>query len=106
MRSRPTHVAEVYVEAEVTDEYGNKVMRPIDTPVNVPGRLQPSTAAESEAMGQVKGTMYRYTSRTFPGGAFARVTVDGRDWDVIGQPKHHTGSPRTEHYTTLLKARS
>lgn len=100
-----TVTAQVYVETEETDEYNNKVMVPSDTPTAVSGRLQPSTAAEDATEGQVSDTLYRFISRTFPGGPYSRVEVDGRDWDVVGQPKHHDGSPLTEHYTTMLKVR-
>lgn len=99
-------VVEVYIEIEVTDDYGNKVMRPIDTPIEVRGRVQPSTFEESENLGQVVGTTYRFLSRVFPAGAFGKVSWDGKDWDIIGSPHRHNGSPRTAHYTTYIRARS
>lgn len=97
---------EVFIEAEVTNEYGDKVMRPIDTPIVVRGRVQPSTAEESELLGQSLGTTYRFLSRTFPAGAFGQVSWDGKDWDIIGSPRFHNGSARTRHYTTYIRARS
>jgi hypothetical protein len=100
-----TVVAEVYVEEESTDEYRNKVMVPAEDPIEVPGRLQPSTTNELAEEGQSTDTRYRFISRTFPGGPYARVVVDGETWDVDGTPKHHTGSALTEHYTTILVRR-
>lgn len=99
-------VVEVYIEAEVTDEYGNKTMRPIDTPIVVRGRMQPSTADEYAQLGQVSGTVYRFLSRTFPAGAYGQCGFDGKDWDIVGSPRFHNGSARTRHYTTYLRARS
>lgn len=96
---------EVYVEVESEDAYGNTVMVPSDTPIEVSGRLQPSSAEESAALGQQTTTVYRFLSRTFPGGPFARVEFGGKSWDVLGDPKHHRGSELTEHFTTWLKER-
>ena len=103
--SDTTHVAEVYVEVETTDDLGNVVLVPAEEPVEVKGRLQPSTTEEAAQLGQVVETLYRFTSRTFPGGPFARVKVDGRDWDVLGTPKRYSGSAATAHVTTMLKER-
>lgn len=93
---------QVYVEVETTDAYGNKVRRASDVPVTLRGYCQPSTAEESQDLGQSVGTTYRFISKTFPGGAFARVEWDGRLWDVIGEPRRHR---RGHHVTTYIKAR-
>lgn len=105
-----TVVADVYVETATTDAYNNTVLTPGDTPVQVVGRLQPAgnvlgSDSEQANLGQVVDSRYRFISRTFPGGPFARVEVAGQVWDVLGSPKHHTGSPMTDHYTTTLKRR-
>lgn len=100
-----TVTAQVYVEAETEDDYGNKVLTPAGEPVPVIGRLQPGTAVEQPEDGQVADTRYRFVSRTFPGGPFAKVVADGKTWDVVGTPKHHTGSAMTQHYTTVLQER-
>lgn len=100
-----TITASVYVEAESTDEYDNKVMAPAGSAVSVVGRLQPSTSDELSELGQVTDTLYRFISRAFPAGPYGRVVVDGKTWDIVGTPKHHTGSPVTEHFTTMLRRR-
>lgn len=93
---------DVFVEIESTDAYGNVVMVPSPTPVTVRGHMQPSTASESEELGQVVGTTYRFISKAFPGGAFSRAEWDGRVWDVLGDPRKHR---KGHHVTTYLKAR-
>lgn len=97
--------AVVYPEVESTDEYGNTVMVPSATGVEVVGRLQPGTTDEQSDLGQVTETLYRFISRTFPGGPYAHVVVDGSTWEVVGSPKRRTGSPLTSHVTTMLKER-
>lgn len=99
-------VVNVFVEVESTDAYGNVVMVPSDTPVTVRGRVQPSTSTESEELGQMVGTVYRFISRAFPANAYGECEFDGKRWDVLGSPREHRGSPATAHVTTYLKARS
>lgn len=96
---------QVYVEVDSVDDDNNPVKIPSDTPIPVRGQLQPSTAEESAALGQEFTTLYRFMSRTFPGGTFARVTARGRDWDVVGEPKRRGSSPATRHVTVWLSAR-
>lgn len=98
-------VVTVFVEAEVVDDYGNRVKVPSATGVTVRGRWQPSTSEESADLGQQAHPVYRFVSRTFPGGPFARVEFDAESWDVIGVPREHRGSYRTQHVTTYLKQR-
>jgi hypothetical protein len=93
-------------EANVeTDEYGNEIVVPESSGVTVRGRWQPSTAAESADLGQQTSTVYRFISRDFPAGPYARVEFDDAEWDVIAEPKRHRGSSTTRHVTTFLKER-
>lgn len=99
-------VVTVYTDTVVdTDEYGNRIVGPSETGVTVRGRWQPSTAEESAELGQQASTVYRFLSRDFPAGPWARVEFDGAEWDVIAQPKRHRGSTTTRHFTTFLKER-
>jgi hypothetical protein len=90
---------------ETSDEYGNRILGPAPTGVQVRGRFQPSTADESAALGQQAFTMYRFTCREFPSGPYGRVAFDGSDWDIVGEPKQHRGSSTTRHVTVWLKER-
>lgn len=101
--TNPPDSVEVYVEVETTDDYGNVVMVPTDTPIQVSGLWQPSTVDESAALGQESSATYRFLSRTFPGGAYARVVKDGVDYDVVGDPRHQLRIGG--HFTTYLKER-
>lgn len=99
-------LVEVYPEVDSVDDYGNPIKVASPTPVPVYGRVQPSTSTESFELGQVEAETVRFLSRTFPAGAFAKARHDGRDWDVVGSPRRHRGSPRTAHATTYLRART
>lgn len=103
---RGPHTVTVYVEEESTDSYGNIILVPSATGVTVRGWAQPSTSYETAQLGQdAVTTVYRFLSRTFPGGPFATVTFDGRSWEVLGEPRFRDyGTGR--HYTTYLKART
>jgi hypothetical protein len=101
----PTDVLNVYVEVESTDADGNVVQVPGGEPVEVFGRVQPVRADEAVAEGQKTVTVYRFKGRSWPSGAFARISWDGRDWDVDGEPLWSRGSVVTRHVTVLLKAR-
>lgn len=97
----------VWPEVEATDGDGNPIRKPAAAPVRVRGIVQPVSAEEAEALGQVVTTIYRLTARTLPAGAFARVEWAGRAWDVVGEPQRHVGaSPATRNDSVLLRARS
>lgn len=106
---RGNQLVEVFPEIVAADEYGNEIRRPgdpdTDTPVVITAMVSPSTAEEDATLGFQVGTTYRVLSRDFPGGANAVVRWDGRLWDVQGEPKRYTSSPRTAHCTTWIKAR-
>lgn len=96
----------VFTEVAGTDDDGNPVRVPAASPVVVWGRVQPISAAESAAAERPLSTVYKFTGRDFPGGAYARVEWDGRAWDVLGEPMRRNGSPATRHVSVLLAARS
>lgn len=95
----------VWPEVAGTDADGNPVFTPAADPVSVSGRMDPVTADEDATTGQAVITTYRFLSRTFPGGPFARVQWEGRTWDVVGEPQRRRGSEATRHVVVLLRSR-
>lgn len=95
----------VWPETQTVDGDGNPVRRPAATPVTVTGRARPLAATEDNTDGQSLGTTWVFLCRDFPAGPFARVEIDGRDWDVQGEPKRRDGSEATAHVTVVLRAR-
>lgn len=94
----------VWPEVAGTDVDGNPTRVPASSPVTVRCRVQPLTSEETP--GDPLATVYRAVSRDWPRGAASRVSWDGREWDVDGEPKRHSGSETTRHVTVLLRARA
>lgn len=96
----------LYPDVEALDGDGNSVRRPGGVAVESVGRWQYLLAAEDSSAGQELTTRADYFTRTFPAGFAGRVTYDGRDWDVQGEPSRSGLSAATSHWKVRLLARS
>lgn len=96
------HEVTVWPEVETTDDDGNRVRAPSPTPFFVRTLVQPLGFTESAALGQDVTSTYYFNTRVFPGGAFARVSWAGRDWDVVGEPRRHA---RLGYVKIIIRAR-
>lgn len=94
----------IWPELATVDSYGTPRRVPGPVPYAVGGRVQPVSMADMPD-GQT-ATMYRFITRDLPGGTWARVRWDGRDWDVVGEPRRSNGSDRTRHVSIMLRART
>lgn len=69
--------------------------------------LQPVTLSEAEAI--PTATIKVIASGTWPGDANCEVeVVDGHyagHWDQVGPTRYYNNSPRTAHYTVMLRSR-
>jgi hypothetical protein len=95
-------------EIDGEDDLGNKVRVPDPEPTHwttLYGRFQMSSSTEPTVDGQVVVTSSVFITRSFPAGAWARITFGGRDWDVDGEVIRSNGSDATKHDTVTLKAR-
>lgn len=97
---------DVYPETVQTDDYGNEQRVPSDTPVTIRALVQPSTSEELAELGQVSVEVVRLLCRSFPAGPWAKVTVWGRDWDVVRAPSRRHYWRATSHDTVWIKART
>lgn len=97
---------QVYAEVTGVDGDNNPVRVPAGSPVTVYGRMQPVSAGENAADGRQVATVYRFVTRSFPPGSGTRVSWDGRDWDVVGEPQRSGGSTATQHVAVTLVART
>lgn len=105
---RGAETLDVYPEVTTTDDLGNVVVGPADTPIRITASVQPVTSDELAAAGQDLITTYRLIARTAPVGAWARirwVNNGGTWWDVIGRPRRYGMSPRTAHIDAILRER-
>lgn len=96
----------VYPEVVTDDGYGTPIRVPSTTPVEVRGRVQPVAATEVEVSGQQVNTTHRFIARSMPGGAWAKVVWNDREWDVLGEPKRYHDTRTIAHVTVLLAARA
>jgi hypothetical protein len=80
--------------------------RPGTESVPVVGRWQYEAPAEDTSEGQQVITRAKFLARNWPTGFAGRVTYDGREWDVIGEPTRSGLSPATRHTVVRLVARS
>lgn len=95
---------QVFPQISTTDGYNNTVLVPGTVPMEVECRVQPVAAAD--VVGQLVQADYRIVARDFPRGPFSGIHWDGRDWDIVGEPRRHRGSPATRHVTVFIKSRS
>lgn len=96
-------------EIASTDDLDNPIRVPDPEPdnwVTVYGRVQFASSTENNANGQSVRTLAAFICRDFPAGAWAKVTFNGVEYDVDGEPIVSNGSDVTRHTTVALKART
>lgn len=101
----PTDVILLYPETQTTDGDGNPVRLPGSRPVRVEGRVQALNPRQFAAADEQQVTIRRFLCRKFPAGRWAKVTWDGRSWDVWGEPVRRGSTPQVAHAEVLLRAR-
>lgn len=99
-------VATLYPDVDGTDGDGNAVRRPGADSVQVVGRWQYLPSIEDASEGQSLTSQATFLCRSFPAGFAGRVTYDGRDWDVAGEPIKSGLTSLTTHWKVRLRARS
>lgn len=73
--------------------------------------IQPVSSSEREAIGVNVETVYRLLyfpqvhGSPWPGGAYSRITWNGREYDQLGEAMLSSMSSRTGHVRILMKAR-
>lgn len=105
------HKVTVRQAVESTNSRGAIVQswgEPVEYSVNV----QPVSTAEAESLGLTVNTVYRlkywpneHGGVPWVGGAYSRITWDGREFDQQGEAMVSSMSPRTGHVKVLMSAR-
>lgn len=101
---QPTDTVTVVPQMVANDAYGTPVAGTPAAAVKVRCRVQPLVTLDQT--GQATYAQYRIVARSFPRGPFSKVTWNGRDWEIVGEPQRHNGSPRTAHVSVDIKALS
>lgn len=101
-----TETVQLYPAVRHTTDRGNIDRQPGADPVTLTGVwIRQLASSESPARGQALLTRYQLVAAEFPGGAWSKVTWNGDDYDVIGEPAYRTGLGDLDHYVVTLQAR-
>lgn len=103
-------VAVQAMEEEITSR-GLVVQKP-GAVVTLSVNVQPLQSAEAESIGVSVSTSYRlkyfpnaHGGVPWPGGAYSRITWQGREYDQVGEATLSSMSSTTSHYRVVMKAR-
>lgn len=103
--TRPKHSLTVQLYEEVAGSVGQKEFQPVGAEIPVRGNKHPLTAQETEDYGLQNFTTTNWHSTSWPGDQHSRVTLEGAEWDQIGEAKLFDMSERTRHYEVILRKR-
>lgn len=101
---RRPHRITVYPTVQVDDGYGGTKPGP-GAPVAVRCIVQPAVSEMDAVSGYATEPVYRVIARRLPAGPWSRVEWDGGTWQVVGDPKHFSGSRRVTHDEALIRRR-
>lgn len=103
--TNPKHKLTVQPYQETPGSIGQETYEPVGAPIPVRGNKHPLTAQETEDNGLQNFTTTNFHCLSWPGDQHCRVTLDGAEWDQIGEAKLFDMSTRTRHYEVILRKR-
>lgn len=103
---RASAIVTVFPETWGRDGDGNRVRVPSGTGTEVAGHFVYDASTEDTAEGQQATDAGRFHTRAWPTGFAGQVDMDGRRWDVVGDPQPHGGSRMTAHVVVRLRSRT
>lgn len=103
--TRPKHKLTVQLYVKSPGSIGQDTYTPSGLPIPVEGNKHPLTAQEIEVNGLQNFTTTNWHTTSWPGDQHCRVTLDGAEWDQIGEAKLFDMSARTRHYEVILRKR-
>jgi len=103
--TNPKHSLTVQRYAKTEGSIGQNDYSPAGDPVTVRGNKHPLTAEETTNYGLQNFTTVAFHCLTWPGDQHSMISLDGSDWEQIGDPKLYGMSTRTQHYEVILKKR-
>lgn len=97
----------VYPEVTVTNNRGEEVKVPSETPVPVRVSMSKDRNSSAELPGQVEVKVIRCVTRSAPISGWARVVYNGEEWDLAAPPHVSQGiSKATRNTTFILRSRN
>lgn len=86
-----------------TDPLGNPIFGP-DEEITFYGELRPLQGSETIAGRDAVTTRYRmFIPRTITITSFDKITINGTEYDVEGEPEPHSIGGRLHHYEVIVK---
>ena len=105
--SRPPHAVTIYPTVPVDDGYGGTMPGEGD-PIEARVYVAPKSSGdpEEEAQEGYANTLdYQVIARSLPAGPWSRVTWDGVDFTVVGEPRRYSRNRRTSHDVATIRRR-
>lgn len=103
----------VQVQESKTEYVDGRKKSTLGQPTTYRVNVQPVSTAEREALGLSVDTVYRvkywpqlHGNIPWVGGAYSRITWNGREFDQHGEALLSSMSPRTGHVKILMTART
>lgn len=97
----------VYPEEHVTNNRGDTVRIPSETPVEVWITASSQRQGDAEIPGQVSIKSMRCITRSAPVGSWARIVFRGEEWDLATPPHYTAGLSRaTTHVEFIIRSRN
>lgn len=101
------HVAKVQNRVMGRNAGGLRVPMPVGDPIEVQGMGEPvrdwSSAEEDRTGGLQIIDMLIWRSRTWPGDELSHVEFEGKWYETVGAPQHHSVGKRTQHWRVTLR---
>lgn len=99
---KPTVTALVQARTIVRDPHGSR-FEPVGEPVPIAVRLIPVSEAEITSAGLQVATTKRFLARTWPGDFASLITIDGAEYEPVGDPTVYGNSVMTAHVEVTVK---
>jgi hypothetical protein len=97
----------IYPEEVVTNNRGDIVRIPSETPVTVWVTTSSQRQGDAELPGQVSIKSMRCITRSAPAESWARIVFRGEEWDLATPPRYTKGLSRaTEHVEFIIRSRN
>lgn len=93
---------DIYPEEIVINKRGAKVRQPSKTPVRVRVTTAVDQSQTADVQGQLDIGIMRVIARNAPVGPWARVVLNGVEYDVTAPPRHSPGVSRASKHTEFV----
>jgi hypothetical protein len=101
----PRHKALVQNKKTVPGSIGQDELVDDGAPIEVRGNKHPLSSDEIVSFGLRDFVSTSFHCLTWPGNPLCVVTLDGVEWDQVGEAQLYDMSPSTRHFEVVLRKR-